>query len=59
MPQRHDEIAEVYARSLYELAHAAGGLDKVSEVHEELQQIVEMGRSNDNFHEFFGVTDHR
>jgi F-type H+-transporting ATPase subunit delta len=54
MPQRHDEIAEVYARSLYELAHAAGGLDKVSEVHEELQQIVEMGRSNDNFHEFFG-----
>lgn len=54
MPQRHDEIAEVYARSLYELAHAAGGLDKVSEVHEELQQIVEMGRSNDSFHEFFG-----
>ena len=54
MPQRHDEIAAVYARSLYELAHAAGGLDKVSEVHEELQQIVEMGRSNDSFHEFFG-----
>ena len=54
MPQRHDEIAEVYARSLYDLAHAAGGLDKVSEVHDELQQIVEMGRSNDNLHEFFG-----
>ena len=53
MPQRHDEIAEVYARSLYDLALDAGGLDKVSEVHEELQQIVEMGRSNDNFHEFF------
>ena len=53
MPQRHDEIAEVYARSLYDLALAAGGLDKVSEVHEELEQIVEMGRSNDNFHEFF------
>ena len=36
MPQQYDEVAGVYARSLYELAHEAGGIDKVEEIYGEL-----------------------
>ena len=46
MPQEYDEVAGVYARSLYELAHEAGGLDKAEEVYAELDAIVEMSRAD-------------
>ena len=42
MSQQYDELANVYARSLYELADAAGGLEKIGEVHEELNTVVEL-----------------
>ena len=35
-----DNIARVYARSLFELAHAAQGQDKILEVTDELEQIL-------------------
>ena len=54
MSQQYDELANVYARSLYELADAAGGLDKISEVHEELNGVVELARANASFEEFLG-----
>lgn len=47
-----DAIAQVYARSLYELANAAGGHDKIVEIAEELEQICELARSNKKFGEF-------
>ena len=53
MPQQYDEVAGVYARSLYELAHEAGGMEKVEGIQEELAGIVEMIRADDNLREFF------
>jgi len=47
-----DAIAQVYARSLYELANAAGGRDKIVEIAEELEQICELARSDKSFGEF-------
>ena len=52
MSQQYDELAYVYARSLFELAQDAGGLDKVGEVLEEMQGIVELSRSDAAFREF-------
>ena len=52
MSQQYDELANVYARSLYELADAAGGLEKIGEVHEELNAVVELARSDASFREF-------
>ena len=52
MGQQYDELAYVYARSLYELADAAGGLEKVGEVFDELGVIVELSRTDAQFHEF-------
>lgn len=54
MPQQYDAVAGVYARSLYELANEAGKLDKVGDVYDELQAIVEMTRADKNLKEFFG-----
>jgi len=53
MPQQYDEIAAVYARSLYELAHESGGIDKVGDVFDELAAIVDMVRADENLGEFF------
>ena len=53
MPEQYDEVAGVYARSLYELAHEAGGLEKVEEIYGELDAIVEMTRADSNLREFF------
>ena len=53
MPQQYDEVAGVYARSLYELAHEAGGLEKVEEIYGELDAIVEMTRADSKLREFF------
>ncbi len=47
-----DAVAQVYARSLYELAEQAGGRAKIVEVGEELEQICELARGDRTFHEF-------
>jgi len=52
MPQQYDEVATVYARSLYELAEAAGGQDKVVELYDELLAVVEFARADQVFAEF-------
>lgn len=49
-----DALAHVYARSLYELAEQAGGLDKIFEVGAELEQICELARADKAFAEFLG-----
>jgi len=46
-------LANVYARSLFELAQQAGGQEKISEVLGELEQICELLRSDREFREFF------
>lgn len=39
---RSDALANVYARSLFELAKDAGGTDKVLEISDELEQVCEL-----------------
>jgi F-type H+-transporting ATPase subunit delta len=41
-----DALANVYARSLFELATDAGGTDKLMEVADELEQICELARED-------------
>ena len=53
MPQQYDEVAGVYARSLYELAHEAGGMEKIEEIAGELGAIVELIRTDPRLREFF------
>lgn len=52
MPTQVDALANVYARSLYELAAQAGGQDKITEVLGELEQVCELLRENRAFGEF-------
>lgn len=52
MPTHTDALANVYARSLYELAEQAGGRDKILEVGRELEQVVELARGRKRFGEF-------
>ncbi len=47
-----DALANIYARSLFDLAEAAGGADKIAEVADELEQICEIARSDRMFREF-------
>ena len=47
-----DAIAQVYAKSLYELADDAGGREKIVELAEELDQICELARGDRTFREF-------
>lgn len=47
-----DAIAQVYAKSLYELADDAGGREKIVELAEELEQICELARGDRTFGEF-------
>lgn len=47
-----DALARIYARSLLELAEAAGGRAQVESVQSELEDILEMGRSDARFGEF-------
>jgi F-type H+-transporting ATPase subunit delta len=54
MPTYTDALASVYARSLFELASAAGGQAKISEVAGELEEIVELTRNDRGFREFIG-----
>ena len=47
-----DTVARVYAQSLFELAQDAGGREKILEVTDELEQIVELSRSDTQFASF-------
>ncbi len=47
-----DALAQVYARSLYELAEEAGGSEKIIEVGAELAEICEIARAQRDFREF-------
>ncbi len=47
-----DNIARVYARSLFELAQEAQGQEKTLEVADELEQILELSRSDTQFAQF-------
>jgi len=48
-----DALANVYARSLFELATEAGGNDKVLEIADELEQICEITRQQHDIALFF------
>ena len=52
MATQTDTIARVYARSLFELAQEAGGQDTILEVTDELEQIVELTRTDARFARF-------
>jgi len=52
MPTQVDEIAKVYARSLFELTEKAGGEKGVAETAEELESIAELIRSDAKLREF-------
>ncbi len=47
-----DALAQVYAKSLYELAEDAGGREKIVEVGQEIEQLCELARSDKAFGEF-------
>ncbi len=52
MPSHNDALSLTYARSLFELASAAGGQTKITEVAGELEQVAELVRSDKRFGEF-------
>jgi F-type H+-transporting ATPase subunit delta len=47
-----DALAEIYARSLFELAEAKGGREAIEGTLAELEDIIEMARADRNFSEF-------
>lgn len=47
-----DALANIYARSLYDLANDAGGQEKILEIDDELEQICELTRADQPFREF-------
>jgi F-type H+-transporting ATPase subunit delta len=47
-----DALAQVYAKSLYELADEAGGREKILEIAGELEQVCELTRAEESFREF-------
>ncbi len=49
MPVHTDAVAQVYARSIYELAEQAGGREKLLEIALELEQIAEVAREARDF----------
>jgi len=49
MTAHTDALAQVYARSLFELADEAGGRDKIVEVAQELEQTCELARADRTF----------
>lgn len=51
MSTHTDALANVYARSLLELAEQAGGADKIAQVASELEQIAEIARADKAFRE--------
>lgn len=53
MPTQIDALANVYAKSLFQLAQQAGGPNKVNEVAGELDDICELLRGDRSIREFF------
>jgi F-type H+-transporting ATPase subunit delta len=53
MPTQTDALANVYAKSLYELAQASGGPDAIAQALGELEQICELLREDRGIREFF------
>src|SRR5258705_7701883 len=47
-----DALARVYAQSLFDLAMAAGGQAHLEEIQGELEDILELARSDARFNEF-------
>jgi F-type H+-transporting ATPase subunit delta len=47
-----DALASIYARSLFELAEAQGGRDMLERIAGELEDILEMTRTDPKFNEF-------
>lgn len=47
-----DALAEIYARSLFELAEGRGGRDVIEGTLSELEDILEVARTNARFNEF-------
>ena len=47
-----DALAQVYARSLHDLASQAGGREKIVEIGNELEQVCELARGDRWFREF-------
>jgi F-type H+-transporting ATPase subunit delta len=54
MAEHSDALALVYARSLLELAQQAGGEQKILEIADELESVVELSREDRVFREFLG-----
>jgi F-type H+-transporting ATPase subunit delta len=52
MPAQLDQVATVYARSLFELATAQGGSDMAAAIGEELGEVCEIARSDAKVREF-------
>ena len=53
MNKQTDALANIYARSLFELATDAGGDEKVTEIADEIEQICELAVSNKEIGVFF------
>ncbi|MDX9910197.1 MAG: ATP synthase F1 subunit delta [Phycisphaerales bacterium] len=49
---KSDALAQVYARSLFELAEAKGGREGIEEVSSEIEEILEIARGDAKFAEF-------
>jgi F-type H+-transporting ATPase subunit delta len=49
---RPDALAETYAQSIYELANSAGGQSAVEQILGELEDVLEIARSDASFNEF-------
>lgn len=47
-----DALAETYARGLFELAEAGGGRDLIEEILDEIENILELARTDATFSEF-------
>jgi len=52
MPTQVDEVAKVYARSMYELARELGGDAGIASMGAELREVAEMARADRKFAEF-------
>src|SRR5947207_4877617 len=48
-----DALAEIYARSLFELAEGKGGQGAIEATQGELEEILELARGDERFSEFF------
>ena len=53
MNKQTDALANIYARTLFELATDAGGNEKVTEIADEIEQICDLISSNQKLEKFF------